>query len=116
MKEQIEAAIAAHAMWKLKLKAAIDGGQMPDIATVAADNQCQFGKWLYSATHTGPHAAHFAKVKQLHAEFHRATAGVLNELKAGKVKSADAAIAPGTPFFDVSSKLTMALVAWKAAA
>lgn len=116
MKDQIDAAIAAHAMWKLKLKNAIDSGEIPDIATVAADNQCAFGKWLYSTPPSGPHAAHYAKVKQLHAEFHRATAAILTDLKAGRVKSSETAIAPGTAFFEVSSKLTQALVAWKNAA
>jgi len=43
MKEQIDAAMAAHAMWKFKLKTAINGGELPASATVRLDNRCDFG-------------------------------------------------------------------------
>ncbi|MBA4072022.1 MAG: hypothetical protein C0497_09345 [Gemmatimonas sp.] len=116
MKGEIDAAIAAHGTWKSKLKAAIESGVLPDIASAGADNFCAFGKWLNSTQHTGADAVHHATVQQLHTEFHRTIAGVLRDLQAGRISSAEKAIGLGTAFAGASAKLTMAMLAWKKAA
>jgi hypothetical protein len=115
MLEELDAAIAAHAMWKFKLKTAINGGEIPDPAIVRIDTRCNFGKWLYATTPTGVSAEHHPRVMQLHAEFHEVAARVLLDLQAGKVGDVESVLGTGTPFFVASSKLTNAMMAWRAA-
>lgn len=115
MKEQIDAAIAAHGAWKLELKVALESGAVPDFATDGSDTSCAFGKWLNSTQFSGVNAVHHATVKPLHTEFHRTIAGIFRDLKAGKISSTEKAIGPGSPFADASAKLTLAMLAWKKA-
>lgn len=49
MLEEIQNAMRAHGMWKLKLKTAISsGGATLDVDVVTRDGCCDFGKWMYS--------------------------------------------------------------------
>lgn len=115
---EIDKAIAAHGMWKMRLKAAIDSGQVEiPVATICADNQCAFGKWLYGAT-LGPAdkaTAHYQSVRGLHADFHKLAGKVAQLATAGRKLEAEKLMALGGDFTAVSSKLTAAMVAWKRA-
>ncbi len=47
--EKVSAAIKAHFAWFDKFRSAIDSGKSEFIpAMVAKDNQCEFGKWIYT--------------------------------------------------------------------
>jgi hypothetical protein len=52
-------------------------------------------------------------VRELHARFHLEAARVLELALAGKRGEATAAMALGSPFATVSSKLTAAMTAWR---
>jgi hypothetical protein len=56
---------------------------------------------------------HFEEVVKLHTEFHQAAAEVLELALSGRKKDGEAAIGLGSRFSLVSSKLTMAMSAWK---
>src|SRR3569833_2619986 len=63
-KDAITAGIAAHGMWKQRLIDAINTGKSTwSPATVKLDNQCEFGKWLYSCSPQERGSAHYAKIK-----------------------------------------------------
>jgi hypothetical protein len=47
MSDFLDTAIMAHNQWKSRLHSAIDGGEIPDVQKVDADNQCDLGKWIY---------------------------------------------------------------------
>ncbi len=48
-KEEITKAIGMHGIWKLRLKQAIDLGSSEfSVEHISPDNECAFGKWLYS--------------------------------------------------------------------
>ena len=110
MKEQVEKAVAAHEAWKQRLTAAIDSGSSTfDAGTVATDNACDFGKWLYSLS-DGDKAADFESVRSLHADFH-ALAGKILGLATGGNKDEASALMSGE-FAALSGKLVSTLNAW----
>jgi hypothetical protein len=110
----IDKAIAAHARWKSQLRKAIDSGTSDfTIDQVRPDNVCDFGRWLLDRPVPQKMTAHYKTVHDLHARFHIEAAHVLELALAGKRDKATAAMAIGSPFATVSSKLTAAMTAWK---
>lgn len=111
--EELDKAIAAHGMWKVRLKSAIDTGKIDTpVATIQMDNQCAFGKWLYGDTLTSvdKSSAQYKTVKELHAEFHKTAAQLATT---GKKADAEKMMASGGGYNAVSAKLTSAMMAWK---
>jgi hypothetical protein len=114
--EALDHAIAAHAKWKYRLMEAIDTGKSQwRVADVRTDNACDFGKWLGGLPLSERLSEHAKKVRTLHAEFHGLAADVLELALAGRKAEATAAMALRSRFAEVSSSLTMAVTAWKAA-
>ncbi|UFS72670.1 CZB domain-containing protein [Geomonas sp. RF6] len=75
--KQIDNALVSHALWRARLTAALAIGRLDmSLAQIQADNECDFGKWLYSPllAFQEKQSEHYRTVKELHAEFHR-TAG-----------------------------------------
>jgi hypothetical protein len=115
--EVINKAIAAHGRWKARLIEAIaKDGEGLDVATISQDNVCEFGKWLYSAPAApGQQPAH-AKVKKLHADFHRVAAEVARSAKMKRRAEAETSMRLGGAYFEASANLVSALMAWKKSA
>lgn len=112
--EQVRAAIGAHGAWKLKLKAAIATGRFPtDPAKLSCDDQCEFGRWLYSANldeHTRG-GKPYQVVRRLHSEFHECAGRVLALAISGR--SAEASALLVTEYDERSSTLVRALTKWR---
>jgi methyl-accepting chemotaxis protein len=109
-------AIAAHAKWKYYLRQAINTGRSEwTVPKVRVDDQCEFGIWLRSVEQADRVCGHWQAVQDRHAEFHRAAAHVLALALSGRREDAEAAIAPGSAFAEVSKQLTFAVMAWKEA-
>ncbi len=114
--EQINKAVAAHGMWKARLRQAIDAGKSDFTpAGVSVDNQCEFGKWLYSLPAGEHQGSNWQKVHDLHAKFHREASRVLGLAVSGKKAEADEGLATGSPFAKISLELTGAMIEWKKA-
>jgi len=114
IKAEIESAVAAHSAWKTRLHDAIDKGilEIP-IATIKADNQCAFGKWLYSPSITQSNRSkEYQAVKGAHAEFHGVAAKVAELAQAGNKTEANTLMGLGGEFSRISSKLHQALMDW----
>lgn len=77
---------------------------------------CEFGKWLASLPAADSSSPHCKKVAELHAEFHKAAAEVLEIALSGRKQEGEAAVSLGSRFSLISSDLTMAVSAWKEAA
>ncbi len=115
-KEEIDNAIGAHGSWKVRLKDAIETGRSDiPVETIRKDNNCQFGKWLYGGTLSAADktSANYTKVRELHAEFHKAAARVTELALAGQKTEADKMMTRGGEFAAVSSRLTSAMMDWK---
>jgi hypothetical protein len=112
----IDKAIAAHARWKSHLRQAIETRKSDwTVDRVRPDNLCDFGRWLGERPAPQRMTEHYKSVHDLHARFHTEAAHVLELALAGRREDAAAAMAIGSPFANVSSKLTIAMTAWKKA-
>ena len=112
--DQIQNAIRAHGMWKLRLKTAISSGASDlSPAEVGCDNLCDFGKWLYDESMTAEirNGMPYKVVKRLHAEFHKTAENILKTALAGDVSKAKELLEGG--FTEQSNKLALALTMWK---
>jgi hypothetical protein len=114
--EKLQQAIAAHASWKARLRNAISTGKLEvAIGTVKADDQCEFGKWLYGRELSAAEkqSEHYITVKQLHAQFHREAATVAELATTGKKDAAEKALGTGSSYQTASSALTEAMTKWR---
>ena len=110
----LDHAIAAHAKWKFRLREAIKTGQSEwTVDTVRPDDLCEFGHWLDALPLSARMSNDWREAKALHAQFHGAAAEVLRSALAGHKAEADAAMAPGGAYADVSTKLVRVLTDWK---
>ncbi|MFN3347495.1 CZB domain-containing protein [Pseudorhodoplanes sp.] len=111
----LDKAIAAHATWKRRLKTAAETGQSDvNPQTVAVDNQCEFGKWLYSATISpSDKGTDFDTVKKLHAQFHQCAAQTLSKALRRDKAGYESDMSLTGSFTSASAKLTEAMMAWK---
>jgi len=115
MQDEISAAIAAHGMWKSRLKAAIETGKSdfspPEVQT---DDHCDFGKWLQGAAATQlKNSPHYANCVRLHREFHKVAAKVLSLALAGKKDDALHSMGLQGEFSLSSAALTKEMMDWK---
>jgi hypothetical protein len=112
--EEIMNAIGAHGNWKQRLRRAIETGNSDfTVDKIKVDNQCDFGKWLYSLSLDEKNSSHWLNIQQLHAKFHIEAAHLLELSKQGKQQEALDAMFIGNDFARLSSQLTMAMVKWK---
>ena len=111
---QINDAIGAHGMWKLRLRTSVQTGKSDITPEVAGcDDACTFGKWLKHspiepAVKSG---VPYQVVSRLHADFHRAAGNVLADALTGRPKEAEATLQG--EFTERSEKLVKALTKWK---
>ena len=114
MVQEINNAIGAHGMWKMRQRTAINAGHA-DVSAAAAccDDKCAFGKWLYGPSIDANTRADkpYQVVKRLHAEFHQSAGGVLGHVERGNRTAAQNALE--ADYSQRSEKLVRALTKWK---
>ena len=78
-------AISAHVNWKLRIHTLISGklDEKLDPATIARDNVCELGKWLYADGKKEIPAAQHGELQATHADFHREAARIVGEFYTG---------------------------------
>ncbi|MBN9525293.1 MAG: CZB domain-containing protein [Alphaproteobacteria bacterium] len=115
---QLEAALAAHAGWKRRLKrSAATRSSDIDVATARRDDCCAFGKWLHGAGRSLPASikgSDYDTVIGLHQQFHIAAGDALKHAldgdKAGYARMVD--LTDG-PFTLASGTLVGRLSGWR---
>ena len=111
---QITNAIGAHGAWKKRLATAIDAGSHhEDIAVVAKNDRCGFGKWLRDTVPTPRDEECHAGATILHGEFHGEAAKVLRQIDQGRLDEARRSTAQGGDFAEASRALTAAMITWR---
>ena len=114
--QEFDKAIAAHGQWKTRLKQAVESSTIDvPVATIEMNNQCAFGKWLYSPALTPEDKTtqHYRTVVELHTQFHKAAAKIAALAVAGKKPEAEKLLGLGGDFATIFAQLTGALMAWK---
>jgi hypothetical protein len=84
--KKIDDAVSAHTYYFIKLRVAISEGISqfkPEI--IRTDNSCDFGRWLYGEfPKEAVGASLYVEIKELHAQFHREAARILELAIAGR--------------------------------
>lgn len=112
--EDIDKAIAEHALWKQRLRTAIATGQREfNVAQVRLDNRCEFGKWFYGLPVTLRATEQGKRIQAFHTKFHAEVARILDLLPQGRKEEALKAIARGSQYASISAQLVIALTQWK---
>jgi len=112
---QIKAAIGVHGLWKNRIRQAINQGTSEwDPKFVAPCGNCDFGKWLdgFEGSQKGDD---YKVVYDLHSQFHTEAARVLEMALSGAKTDAEAAIASGSDYANLTLNLTKAMMAWQKA-
>ena len=114
--EQIEDAIQVHCGWADRLKDAIETAHSEMTAAQAArDDLCAFGQWLYGRTIPDYAKTHngWENAVQIHAEFHKCAAEVLDLALAGQRDAALKAMDNASLYTATSVMLVLTLRAWQ---
>lgn len=112
---EINKALAAHGIWKVRLHEAImSGASNFDPEIVSQDQECEFGKWLYSILPRDRSPEFWPQARDLHARFHQEAGRILKLALAGKSDEAHLLIMDlRGEFVSTSVALTNTLYAWK---
>ncbi len=112
---EIDKTIAAHGLWKSRLKSAISSGSSEfTVEHIRGSHLCEFGKWLMSLTPPERAAEPCRSIILLHGKFHIEAAYVLDLALKGSVEEAKAQLGGTSPFMMASAALTKAMIKWKA--
>ena len=114
LQEQIQKAITAHGVFKVRLGQMVEaGGTEMTPAVAAADDQCPLGQWLHGGVDPSAKSSpHYEMVKDIHLAFHRAAGEVVALSIARKRTEALEAMEMGSTFKQTSAKLVIALTTW----
>jgi hypothetical protein len=115
-RHQIEHAFSSHALWRVRLRDMCLHKQITQsLAEIAADDQCEFGRWLYSNAISDAERGSpiFLLVKKKHTDFHCAAADVAQSVIAGDGDRAEQMLASEGQFSRASAALVDALMHWR---
>jgi methyl-accepting chemotaxis protein len=110
----LEHAVQKHSEWKVKFRAAIAAHEQLDVGTIAKDNCCELGQWLYGEARTkwGSLPAYRACVAK-HSEFHTAAARIAHAINGKKYAEAEAMLGSATPYAEISRDTVTAIMRLK---
>ncbi|HET9655421.1 MAG TPA: methyl-accepting chemotaxis protein [Kineosporiaceae bacterium] len=111
----VRAGISAHVAWKKRLRTAIETRRLEpgtDLATVARDDACPFGKWIHGDAAGEPDRNRVAEVTRLHAAFHRGAADVLRAVVNGDSEEAVRLMGAEDSYGGAAARLTDLLLDW----
>jgi methyl-accepting chemotaxis protein len=109
----VDAIIDGHRQWKVKLRNAIENGDKVDAVTLARDDCCALGKWIYADGQRLTGRASFTALVTNHARFHKVAGEVGQLINAGRNTEAEDALAPNTEFTSATRDVVMVLSAAK---
>ena len=110
----LDQAVEKHAEWKVKLRSAITRQQTLDTPTIAKDNCCQLGKWLYGEGRAKfGNRTEFGSLMSLHKTFHAEAAGISELINDKKYAEASRAIGDKTAYDKASRSVINAINALK---
>jgi methyl-accepting chemotaxis protein len=114
----LDHAVSAHEQWVFKFRDAIATSSTMDAATIAKDNCCELGKWLYGEGRTmHGNLTRFSDVVAKHAEFHKHAGQVAEAINAKKHKEAQDMIDyASTPFSQATQEVKRAILNLKSEA
>ncbi len=106
MREEIDAALQAHAAWRRHFKDYLSGRASFDTHLAGVTDQCAFGRWL--AREGGrlmPGEIH-GQIQEAHAEFHRVAGEIVRKIKEKRFDEVRQDLAAEGPFNQTSARLS----------
>lgn len=117
LKDEIQLAIQAHAMWKINLLKVIEAGESSlDPVDVHRDDLCTFGQWLFGDTipESAKAMTEYGVCVQLHKDFHELTSSILRLALDGRRKDALDALSEPSLYCELSATLIQYMKLWQA--
>ena len=111
----LEQAIAAHVHWMTLLRQAVlDAVSGVDVESIAAHNQCEFGKWLHGPGLSADDRLtdDYLEVWRVHAEFHELARRIVELAAAGQMVEANTLLYG--EYITLSGKLVLTMRTWQA--
>jgi hypothetical protein len=111
----LEQAIAAHVHWMTLLRQAVlDAVSGINVDSIAAHNQCEFGKWLHGPGLSADDRLtdDYLEVWRVHAEFHELARRIVELAAAGQMVEANTLLYG--EYITLSGKLVLAMRTWQA--
>ena len=105
MKDEIEQAMGAHSAWRKRFRDFLNGRGSFDIATVGANDQCQFGQWLNCEGSRLMPAGLYDEIRAAHDDFHRIAACIVQKIKDKQFAEARKELAADGSFNQASEEL-----------
>ena len=104
------AAIEAHAQWKVDLKKNVEEGSFQDIKTIVNSHACDLGSWIYGEGYRYNRLPSFESMCSAHERFHRVAAEVVCYSNTGEKEKAKKLLSPDGSFSQTSAKLVKAIM------
>jgi methyl-accepting chemotaxis protein len=102
--------ITAHAQWKTKFRAAISQQEQLKAETIARDDACELGKWIYSEGKAAlGQSSEFAKLVSEHKHFHHSAGDVAQVINQRRFDAATDMIGPRSAFTTASNRVIATL-------
>lgn len=79
----IDDVMAAHVVWKVRLRRFVKGGSNErfDSTTTSKDNLCDLGQWIYGEGAKCKSSPHYDELMQKHAQFHLLAAEIVKRME-----------------------------------
>jgi hypothetical protein len=80
-----------HLAWKLRLRECVldNNAEHLDPGQVGRDDSCELGRWISSQYAAKKDSPEFMKVRELHADFHRCAAEIVQAVNQGSTHDAN---------------------------
>jgi signal transduction histidine kinase len=108
-----DAAITAHAEWKLKLCMYTHGEGDLDHRVICRDDRCVLGRWIHTEGTRFANEEVYEHLRDAHARFHRAASDVVKRVDEGHAVEARGLIGPGSTYDGLSCEVIAAISALK---
>jgi hypothetical protein len=112
----LDQALEAHSIWKSKLLAAVETGEVLDAVKIKRDDCCELGTWIYSeGKRLYGHKPEFTTLVEKHKDFHHVTSIVAGIVNAKNTETSIAMIGRNSQFSAASMEVGMAIILLKKA-
>ncbi|MBI4987612.1 MAG: CZB domain-containing protein [Rhodocyclales bacterium] len=106
MREEIDAALQAHAAWRTRFKDYLSGRTAFDTELAGVTDQCAFGRWLASEGYRLMPSEIHGQIQEVHAEFHRVAGEIVRKIKEKRFDEVRQDLSAEGPFNQTSARLS----------
>lgn len=106
MREEIDAALQAHAAWRAHFKDYLSGRTAFDTALAGVTDQCAFGRWLAQEGNRLMPVELHGQIHEVHTEFHQVAGEIVRKIKEKRFDEVRQDLSAEGPFNQTSARLS----------